>query len=186
MIRTPGLVGRGFDIKRFMAQITFITGGQRSGKSNFAQQLAEEKSESPIYLATARIWDEDFKSRVKRHQTDRGDMWQTIEEEINISNHKLQGKVVLLDCITLWLTNIYYESKSDVDVSLEAAKIEWDKFTKQDFTLLVVSNELGMGVHPENEMARKFADLQGWMNQYIAKSANEVNLMISGIPVKIK
>lgn len=169
-----------------MAEITFITGGQRSGKSSFAQRLAEEKSESPIYLATARIWDEDFKSRVKRHQSDRADQWQTIEEEIEISKHKLAGKVVLLDCITLWLTNIFYENKSDVDASLELAKSEWDKFTTQDFTLLVVSNELGMGVHPENEMTRKFADLQGWMNQYIAKSANAVQLMVSGIPVKIK
>lgn len=169
-----------------MAEITFITGGQRSGKSSFAQRLAEEKSDSPIYLATARIWDEDFKSRVKRHQSDRGGQWQTIEEEIDISKHNLAGKVVLLDCITLWLTNIFYLNKSDVDTSLDLAKNEWDKFIEQDFTLLVVSNELGMGVHPENEMARKFADLQGWMNQYIAKSANAVELMVSGIPVKIK
>jgi len=169
-----------------MAQITFITGGQRSGKSSFAQRLAEEKSESPIYLATARIWDEDFRLRVKRHQSDRGNQWQTIEEQINIGKHDLSGKVVLLDCITLWLTNIFYENKNSVDLSLEIAKKEWNKFIQQDFTLIVVSNELGMGIHPENELARKFADLQGWMNQYIAKSAHEVQLMVSGIPVKVK
>lgn len=169
-----------------MADIIFITGGQRSGKSSFAQRLAEEKSEAPIYLATARIWDEDFELRVKRHQSDRSEQWQTIEEQINISKHNLTGKVVLLDCITLWLTNIFYENKNDVNGSLELAKTEWDKFISQDFTLLVVSNELGMGVHPENEIARKFADLQGWMNQYIAKTANHVQLMISGIPVKVK
>lgn len=169
-----------------MAQITFITGGQRSGKSSFAQRLAEEKSETPIYLATARIWDDEFKSRIKRHQSDRGEQWQTIEEQINISKYNLEGKTVLLDCITLWLTNIFYENKNNVDVSLELAKKEWDKFISQEFNLLVVSNEVGMGVIPDNEMARKFADLQGWMNQYIAKSANEVKLMVSGIPVKIK
>jgi adenosylcobinamide kinase/adenosylcobinamide-phosphate guanylyltransferase len=169
-----------------MAQITFITGGQRSGKSSFAQRLAEDKSESPIYLATAHIWDEDFKSRVIRHQSDRGEQWQTIEEEIEISKHDLAGRVVLLDCITLWLTNIFYENKNDVDASLVSAQKEWNKFIAQDFTLIVVSNEIGMGVHAENEIARKFADLQGWMNQYIAKSAHEVQLMISGIPVKIK
>lgn len=169
-----------------MSEIIFITGGQRSGKSNFAQRLVEEKSESPIYLATARIWDEDFKSRVERHQTDRGEQWQTIEEQINISKHKLSGKVVLMDCVTLWLTNIFYENKNNVDSSLEIAKKEWDKFIQQDFILIVVSNELGMGVHPENELARKFADLQGWMNQYIASSANEVQFMVSGIPVKVK
>lgn len=169
-----------------MAEIIFITGGQRSGKSSFAQRLTEEKSEAPIYLATARIWDEDFNERVKRHQSDRGEQWQTIEEQINLSKYNLNGKVVLLDCITLWLTNIFYENKSDVNSSLKAAKSEWDKFSAQDFTLLVVSNELGMGVIPENELARKFADLQGWMNQYIAKSANEVKLMVSGIPVSVK
>ena len=169
-----------------MAEITFITGGQRSGKSSFAQRLAEEKSKSPIYLATARIWDDDFEARVKRHQSDRGKQWQTIEEQIDIGKHNLAGKTVLLDCITLWLTNIFYENKNDVDQSLEIAKNEWDKFIKQDFTLIVVSNELGMGVHPENEIARKFADLQGWMNQYIVESADSVYLMVSGIPMKIK
>ncbi len=169
-----------------MATITFITGGQRSGKSSYAQRLAEDKSQSPIYLATARIWDDDFKLRVERHKSDRGKNWQTIEEEFQLSKHDFVGKTVLLDCITLWLTNIFYENKNDIDQSLMIAKNEWDKFTQQDFTLIVVSNELGMGVHPENEIARKFADLQGWMNQYIAKSANEVLLMVSGITVKIK
>lgn len=169
-----------------MAIITFITGGQRSGKSSFAQLLAEEKSQSPIYLATARIWDDDFKSRVERHQLDRGENWLTVEEELQLHKYNFAGKTVLLDCITLWLTNIFYDSKNDVDKSLKIAKNEWDNFIQQNFTLIVVSNELGMGVHPENEIARKFADLQGWMNQYIAKNANEVLLMVSGIPVKIK
>ena len=169
-----------------MAKITFITGGQRSGKSSLAQCLAEGKSESPVYLATARIWDEDFKLRVERHQSDRGENWQTIEEEFQLSKYDFSGKTVLLDCITLWLTNIFYDSKNDVDKSLEIAKKEWDKFIQQDFTLIVVSNELGMGVHPMNEVARKFADLQGWMNQHIAQRANKVILMVSGISVLIK
>lgn len=169
-----------------MAKITFITGGQRSGKSSFAQRLAEEKSDAPIYLATAHIWDDDFNARVERHKRDRGNNWQTIEEEIFLSKYIFTGKTVLLDCITLWLTNIFYQNKNDVDKSLEIAKSEWDKFIEHEFNLIVVSNELGMGVHPENEIARKFADLQGWMNQYIAKSADKVILMVSGIPVNIK
>ena len=98
----------------------------------------------------------------------------------------MAGKVLVLDCITLWLTNICYRNKNNVDISLAQAKKEWDKFVDQDFTLFVVSNELGMGIHPENEIARKFTDLQGWMNQYIAKNAHEVVLMVSGIPVNIK
>lgn len=169
-----------------MAEIIFVTGGQRSGKSSFAQKMAELKSQNPVYLATAKIWDKDFEARVQRHKNDRGNHWQTIEEEIQISKHDLNGKVVLLDCVTLWLTNIFSENNYEVDQSLERAKTEWTEFIKQDFTLIVVSNELGMGVHPEHESARKFADLQGWMNQHIAKTSNDVVLMVSGIPMKIK
>ncbi len=169
-----------------MASLTFITGGARSGKSSFAQQLAEQASESPVYLATARIWDEDFAKRVKRHQEDRDERWQTIEEEKVLSKHKLGGQTVLLDCITLWLTNFYHDHDYKLEKTLDASKAEWKKFIDQDMNLIVVSNELGMGVHPEHETARKFADLQGWMNQFIAKQADEVYLMVSGIEMKIK
>lgn len=169
-----------------MAKITFITGGQRSGKSRYAQQLAEAKSENPVYLATARIWDDEFKSRIRRHQSDRGNQWETIEEEKLISKLHLDKRTVLLDCITLWLTNIFHDNNYNVERSLEEAKKEWNTFIQQDFELIVVSNELGMGVIAENEIARKFTDLQGWMNQFIASIADEVFLMISGIPIKIK
>lgn len=169
-----------------MATITFITGGARSGKSSFAQQLAEERSERPIYLATARIWDDDFANRVKRHQADRNESWQTVEEEKELSKHDFTGETVVLDCITLWLTNFFHDHDYRLGEALEAAKAEWTKFIAQDMELIVVSNELGMGVHPENEIARKFADLQGWMNQFIAKQADTVYLMVSGIEVKIK
>lgn len=167
------------------SNITFITGGQRSGKSSYAQKLAEGQSKSPIYIATSRIWDDDFRRRVERHQSDRGMQWTTIEEEKQLSKLRFERQTVLLDCITLWLTNIFYDNDNDVEKSFQEAKTEWDAFIKQNFELIVVSNELGMGVHPENEIARKFADLQGWMNQYIAKKSNEVILMVSGIPVKI-
>ena len=169
-----------------MATITFITGGARSGKSCFAQRLAENQSEKPIYLATARIWDEDFAQRVKRHQDDRNERWQTVEEEKELSKHDFSGETVLLDCITLWLTNYFHDSGYQLNNALDAAKAEWKKFVEQEMDLIVVSNELGMGVHPENEMARKFADLQGWMNQFIAAQADTVYLMVSGIDIKIK
>lgn len=169
-----------------MTQITLITGGARSGKSSFAQQMAEQQSERPVYLATARIWDEDFAQRVRRHQSDRDERWENVEEEKQLSKHNFSGKVVLLDCITLWLTNFFHDSDYKLDESLDAAKAEWQQFIQQDMELIVVTNELGMGVHPENEMARKFADLQGWMNQHIAAQADAVYLMVSGIPVRIK
>ena len=176
----------GFPFMGMESRVYFITGGTRSGKSRYAQQLAESLSENPVYLATAHIWDEDFRARVNRHKADRGEQWETIEEEKHLSQHHFEGKVVLLDCITLWLTNIFHDNQYRVEPSLEEAKREWDTFTQQKFTLIVVSNELGMGVHPENEAARKFADLQGWINQHVAAMANEVFLMVSGIPVKIK
>lgn len=105
-----------------MAKITFITGGVRSGKSRFAQQLAEQRSEDPVYLATARIWDDDFAARVKNHQSGRDQRWQTVEEEKWLSKHDLGGRTVLLDCITLWLTNFFYDHQNQVEETLEEAK----------------------------------------------------------------
>jgi adenosylcobinamide kinase / adenosylcobinamide-phosphate guanylyltransferase len=169
-----------------MSNIIFITGGQRSGKSRYAQQLAEGLTDRPIYLATARVWDDDFKARIHRHRSDRGEHWQTVEEEKRLGRLVFEKRVVLLDCITLWLTNIYHDNQYQVEASLAEARDEWRVFAAQDFTLIVVSNELGMGLHAEQESARKFADLQGWMNQHIAAMANTVYLMVAGIPVKIK
>lgn len=169
-----------------MSEIIFITGGQRSGKSRYAQGLAENFSAKPIYLATARKWDEDFEKRIARHQSDRGDNWQTIEEEKEISSLNLKNKTVLLDCITLWLTNIFHDNNYDLDKSLAWAKEEWNRFIDQDFQLIVVSNEIGMCLHAPDEASRHFTDLQGWVNQHIAASATSVYLTVSGIPLKIK
>jgi len=169
-----------------MPNITFITGGARSGKSSFAQRLAEENSANPVYLATARVWDDDFKNRIKRHQSDRGNQWTTIEEEVNISKLNLNGKTVLMDCITLWLTNIFHDNDYDIEKSFAFATSEWEDFLKNDFTLYVVSNEIGMGIHADTEVGRKFIDLQGWMNQFIAARSTNVYFLVSGISMKIK
>ncbi len=166
--------------------IILITGGQRSGKSSFAQKLALEKSNSPIYLATARVWDNDFKQRIAKHRADRDEKWQNLESEKYIHKIQEQNRVIVLDCITLWLTNIFHDNDYKPEPSLRQAREIWASFIKLNNTVIVVTNELGMGVHPEKEAARKFADIQGWMNQYIAGSANTVYLMVSGIPVKIK
>ena len=169
-----------------MRKIIFITGGQRSGKSRYAQGLAEKFAADPLYLATARHWDDDFEKRISRHKKDRGERWATLEEEKHLSTHDLSGKTVVLDCITLWLTNIFHDNRYDLDSSLLEAKAEWDRFIRQNFTLIVVSNEIGMSVHAPDEISRHFTDLQGWMNQYIAETADEVYFMVSGIPLKIK
>lgn len=169
-----------------MKRIILITGGARSGKSTHAEKLALSLSPNPVYLATARIWDEEFKQRVVRHQARRGPEWTNIEEEKELSLHPLQGRVVLIDCVTLWCTNFFFDLKSDTDQALVAAKEEFNRFTAQDATFIFVTNEIGMGGTSENELQRKFTDMQGWMNQYIAAQADEVILMVSGIPVRIK
>ncbi len=169
-----------------MKKIILITGGQRSGKSNKAEELALSLSSTPVYVATAHIWDDEFRERVRKHQERRGPQWTNIEEELYLSRHDLSGRVAVIDCVTLWLTNFFYANDSDVNKSLEAAKAEFDAFTQYDATYIFVTNEIGSGGVSENALQRKFTDLQGWMNQYIASKANEVIWMVSGIPVKIK
>ena len=169
-----------------MRKIILITGGQRSGKSTKAEELALSLSPNPVYMATAHIWDEEFRERVRKHQERRGPQWTNIEEETQLSLHDMTGRVVVIDCVTLWLTNFFFANNSDVDKSLELAKAEFEKFTEPDATYIFVTNEIGSGGVSENAIQRKFTDLEGWMNQYIASKADEVILMVSGIEVKVK
>lgn len=147
--------------------------------------MALSMSDHPVYMATAHIWDEEFRQRVLRHQERRGPQWTNIEEERALSRHDVEGRVVLVDCVTLWLTNFFVEN-SDAEQSLKLAKEEFDRLTGQEATFIFVTNEIGSGAVSEHAVQRRFTDLQGWMNQYIAQQADEVILMVSGIPVKIK
>lgn len=167
-------------------EIILITGGQRSGKSNYAQQTALSLSENPVYMATSRVWDEEHQKRIERHKADRGTEWTNIEEEKQLSNHRLENRVVLVDCVTLWATNFFFDNNSDVDVSLAMIKEEFDKLIQQEAQFIFVSNEIGLGGTSENKAQRLFMDLQGWINQYIASKANKVYLMVSGIPLRVK
>ena len=174
-----------------MKKIILITGGQRSGKSTKAETLALSLSDNPVYLATAHIWDEEFRHRVQKHQERRGPEWTNIEEELFLSKHDLTGRVVVIDCVTLWLTNWLTpqtpsQREREIDEILSDAKKEFDAFTQYDATYIFVTNEIGLGGVSTNQLQRRFTDLQGWMNQYIAQKADEVILMVSGIPVKIK
>ena len=168
-----------------MKKVILITGGARSGTSRYAEERALSLSENPVYVATAHVWEEEFRERVKKHQERRGPEWTNIEEEKQLSRHDLTGRVAVIDCITLWCTNYFFELQ-DVDAALDALKAEFDKFTAQDATYIFVTNEIGMGGVSENTVQRKFTDLQGWMNQYVASKADEVILMVSGIPVIVK
>ncbi|MBE8728058.1 bifunctional adenosylcobinamide kinase/adenosylcobinamide-phosphate guanylyltransferase [Flavobacterium hungaricum] len=167
--------------------IYLITGGERSGKSTYAQNLALELSSTPIYVATARKWDDDFQLRINRHQSERDHRWTNIEKEKYLSEIDLSEKTALIDCVTLWLTNFFVDNNNDVDLSLEEAKKEFEAIANQKGTnIIIVTNEIGMGVHAETHMGRKFVELQGWMNQFLASKAEQVVLLISGIPVIIK
>ncbi|WP_259070180.1 bifunctional adenosylcobinamide kinase/adenosylcobinamide-phosphate guanylyltransferase [Mucilaginibacter sp. X4EP1] len=166
--------------------IYYITGGTRSGKSSYAQKLALSLSNNPVYLATARKWDDDFKNRIKRHQQDRDERWENIEEEKSPSKLGLQGRVVVVDCVTLWLTNFFSDTKYNVDDTLSLIKGEFDQLAEVNATWIIISNEIGMGMHADTEIGRKFADLQGWINQHIAAKADKAIFMVSGLPLNLK
>eukprot|EP00581_Thalassiosira_minuscula_P011602 CAMPEP_0183715166 /NCGR_PEP_ID=MMETSP0737-20130205/9503_1 /TAXON_ID=385413 /ORGANISM="Thalassiosira miniscula, Strain CCMP1093" /LENGTH=334 /DNA_ID=CAMNT_0025944249 /DNA_START=138 /DNA_END=1142 /DNA_ORIENTATION=- len=192
------------------ATVYLVTGGARSGKSSYAQNLCETSCENPIYLATSKVWDDDFKDRVKRHQNERGDHWTTIEEPLYPSNHKdaFGGKAILVDCLTLWLTNFFMEmgafnepdgdkdakaSNDDEKLStaseqaLSKVKAEFDKMiTQWNATFIFVTNEIGSGLHAETAASRKFVDAQGWLNQHVSSKADMVIHMVAGVPNIIK
>lgn len=169
-----------------MKKITLITGGQRSGKSSYAEKMALSLSSNPIYMATSRIWDDEHRQRIEIHKARRGKEWTNIEEDKFLSRHQVAGKVVLIDCITLWSTNFFFDSESDIQQSLDSLKVEFDAFTNQDAEFIFVTNEIGMGEMSANQIQRKFADLLGWFNQYVSSKSDQVYLLVSGIPVKIK
>ena len=196
-----------------MKKIILVTGGQRSGKSTYAEKLVLNLAgqEKAVYMATAKIWDEEFAHRVELHKQRRGPQWINIEEEKFLCNHNVEGKVVLVDCVTLWSTNFFFDlstgdslpndssdlcstmdasqaeqSATLVERTLQQIKEEFEKFTAQDATFVFVTNEIGLSGVSENMVQRQFTDLLGWLNQYIASKADEVVFMISGIPVKIK
>lgn len=166
--------------------LIFVTGGVRSGKSAYAQRRALELSAEPVYVATAKIWDEDFQERVKRHQDDRGPEWTTFEGYQDLHLLPLSGRTVVIDCVTLWLTNFFMDFENDIELSLAAFKKEIDQLLPMQGTFIIISNELGMGMHADTAVGRKFADLQGWANQYVAQKAEEAVFIVSGLPLFLK
>ena len=172
-----------------MSQIIFITGGARSGKSRLAEELAESFGAPLAYIATCEPGDAEMEERIARHRTRRAPEWQTIEEPCNLAEtvkqHDGLFNGMLVDCITLWLTNLLigYDDRQKVldDVALFSAL-----FPTLKTPLILVSSEVGMGIVPENQLARTFRDLAGEANELLAKSADEVYVMFSGLPLKLK
>ncbi len=165
-----------------------ILGGDRSGKSALAQRMVEEMGPSPVYLATARIEDEEMAERVAIHKLKRGSQWETIEEPLQLSDVIKSipetKSAILLDCLTLWLANLLFTS--DEQSLLASVQELINSFSHLKTHLIMVSNEVGMGIVPENAVARKFRDLSGTVNQMVAAAAHEVFMAIAGLPLRLK
>ncbi|WP_297065745.1 bifunctional adenosylcobinamide kinase/adenosylcobinamide-phosphate guanylyltransferase [uncultured Duncaniella sp.] len=167
--------------------IIMITGGQRSGKSLFAERLAMSLSGNPFYIATAQVFDEDFRHRVDVHKQRRGQQWTTFEEPLHVDGIRLTPEnVVVFDCVTLWATNWFFECGEDGTRALDEMKKAFDVLVSSGAILIMVTNEIGLGGVAENAMQRRFTDLQGSINQHIASIADEVHFIVSGIDLKIK
>lgn len=169
-------------------KITFITGGQKSGKSDFALKLVEEDHDRLCYVATALTLDDEMKERVRRHKEERSSRWNVIEESVNIKDAVMANKddydVFLIDCMTLWMSNLMMSTNDDDILEMVHDFINTVRVTKAH--VIIISNEVGNGIIPENKVARRFVDLSGKVNQMIAQGSDEVFLMTVGISQKIK
>ena len=178
-----------------MAKIILVTGGTRSGKSDYAQQRAESMGGPRCFIATCVAHDSEMAVRIDRHRTARkGGDWHTIEEPFELERvfAEVSGyKTYLLDCLTLWVANLL-EQSSQQDNSIEEDTIETlireivAEIRKKDSTVLIVTNEVGMGIVPENGVARKYRDLVGRCNRICAELSDEAFFVCAGIPVRLK
>ncbi|MCP4673001.1 MAG: bifunctional adenosylcobinamide kinase/adenosylcobinamide-phosphate guanylyltransferase [Desulfobacula sp.] len=175
--------------------ITFIIGGCRSGKSSFALDQAnlelssKDKGKMKIFIATSVPRDSEMEKRVKKHQHERGNEWHTIEEPVKIhgiiNEYSKNASVILVDCLTLWVSNLLLNSCDDAQLDKAVKKLE-DSLESCRCPVFLVSNEVGTGIVPENKLARQFRDYAGFVNQRMAKKADRVVMTIAGIDVQIK
>jgi adenosylcobinamide kinase/adenosylcobinamide-phosphate guanylyltransferase len=172
-----------------MARIIFITGGARSGKSRLAESIAEDLGAPLCYIATGQAKDTEMAKRIAAHRARRGDIWQTVEEPLElaraISSRDDQYEAILIDCITLWISNLLL-LHNDPGPVLKEVRALANLFPGLKTQLLLVSNEVGMGIVPENALARTFRDLAGETNEILAAAADEVHVLFSGIPLRLK
>lgn len=170
----------------FNKKIVFITGGARSGKSSFAMAEASRINGKKAYIATAEALDEEMRQRIENHKRQRGNDWVTYEEPLKIAEviKEIEGKysAILIDCLTLWLSNLFMNNKK-IEREIESFCCS---LSTVHCPLFIVSNEVGMGIVPDNELSRKFRDMAGLLNQKIASTSDEVYMVMAGIPAKIK
>lgn len=173
-----------------MKEIVFVIGGCRSGKSSYAMQTAEKvPAEQKIFIATCVPQDDEMKRRVARHQKERSQNWVTVEAPLDLPEAILQnsrrGDVILVDCLTLWVSNLLIETGDEKKIEDTIPQLI-EALQKATCPIVLVSNEVGTGIVPENQLARQFRDITGWVNQAVARCANKVVWMVAGIPVTVK
>ncbi|MCC0634375.1 bifunctional adenosylcobinamide kinase/adenosylcobinamide-phosphate guanylyltransferase [Clostridioides sp. ZZV14-6154] len=185
-----------------MSQIILVTGGARSGKSNFAEKLCLDRNNNTAYIATSIPFDDEMKDRVRKHQESRPKSWKTYEiyEDIYsiIKNIYEEHETVILDCVTLLVNNLMFSHNLNIEESTQEEINKLEEYIKEQISKLIkeiektnlyfvfVTNELGMGIVPGNKLSRIYTDIVGRINQYIASKSNEVYFVVSGIPMKIK
>ncbi|GGB71759.1 bifunctional adenosylcobinamide kinase/adenosylcobinamide-phosphate guanylyltransferase [Blastomonas aquatica] len=166
--------------------LTFITGGARSGKSRRAQMLAESEPGDLVYLATAQAFDDEMTDRIARHRSDRGERWRTVECPVDlpqaITREMRPGRVLLVDCLTLWTSNLLL---GDLDFAAASRQLI-DTLASARSPVILVSNEVGMGIVPENALARRFRDMAGRLNQDVAAIADHAELVVAGLSIALK
>ena len=163
-----------------------VLGGARSGKSAFAERLVAETGLSRHYIATGRAWDDEMRARIAKHRDDRGNGWETHEEPLalaaRIADVARKDRAVLIDCLTLWVTNLLLSGR---DIGAAAEELT-AAMARARGPLILVSNEVGWGIVPENALARRFRDEAGFVNQRIAAAVHEVQLIAAGLPLRLK
>ena len=183
-----------------MAEIHLILGGARSGKSRYAENLANKSGKEKIYIATASAGDDEMAARIERHKSDRYDQgWDTLEKTIDLADtiqkHANENRVVLVDCLTLWLSNCLHDKNWQPLDSSELwlpqkqrliATLKTFQRTASDCQIILVSNETGLGVVPVSKLSRTFVDESGFMHQEIASVADRVTLVVAGLPTQLK
>ena len=169
-----------------LAAVTLVLGGARSGKSRHAESLAEARPGDCVYLATAEPLDAEMAARIRAHQAGRGERWRTVEEPLELSDALREAagsdRVVLVDCLTLWLSNLLGAGR---DPDLETDKLV-TALTGLSGPVVLVSNEVGQGVVPDNALARAFIDHAGRLHQAVAAVAQSVIFMVAGLPLQMK
>jgi adenosylcobinamide kinase / adenosylcobinamide-phosphate guanylyltransferase len=179
-----------------MSKITLILGGARSGKSSHAQSLAEVTGKPVTFLATAQALDEEMSARIRKHRSERPAGWETLEIPCDIASQvpQIKSEVVLLDCITLLVSNLLMQFVKDELVDEAPFRLAVQKeiedliaaIHQQDQNWLIISNEVGLGLVPPYQMGRVYRDALGWANQRLARAADQVLFMVAGIPMVVK